>query len=139
MPVKKVVMARQLVFSIAILFLATAGVAQDGLTIQAKAKPPQLAEQAQEIYLSACATVQKEFGRSSPPRPKVTLVLGAHVDGVLTDKGEVWLRKWDRYLFAQGVVVLAFDELMPTEEKLTMARRAVNWADAAVNIQQLRK
>ena len=134
-------MARQLVLSIAIMLLVTYGVAQDGLTIQSKTKPkpPQLSEQAQNIYLSACATVQQEFGRSHPPRPEVTLVLGADVDGVSREKGEVRLRKWDRYLFAQGVIVLAFSELMPTEEKLAMAERAVNWADATVNIQQLRK
>jgi hypothetical protein len=138
-PVKKVVMARPLVLPIAILLLVTAGVAQDGLTISAKAKPPQLMEEAHELYLSACATVQHEFGRSQPPRPKVTLVLGADEDGVLRGKGEVRLRKWDRYLFAQGVVVLAFDQLMPTEEKLTMAEHAVSWADATVDVKQLRK
>jgi len=132
-------MARQLVLSIATLLFATAAVTQDGLTIPTKAKSPQLAEQAHEIYLAACATVQQEFGRPHPPRPKVTLVLGADVDGVLREKGEVRLRKWDRHLFAQGVVVLAFGELMPTEEKLTMAERAVSWADATVNVRQLRK
>jgi len=132
-------MAKPLVLLIAILLLATAVVAQDGVTISAKTKPPQLKEEANELYLSACATVQREFGRSQPPRPKVTLVLGADVDGVVREKGEVRLRKWNRYLFAQGVVVLAFGELMPTEEKLTMAERAVNWADATVDVKELRK
>jgi hypothetical protein len=137
--VEKVVMARHFVLPIATVLLATAGLAQDGLTIAAKTKPPQLTEEAHQLYLSACASVQQEFGRSHPPRPKVTLVLGADVDGVVREKGEVRLRKWDRYLFAQGVVILAFGELMPMEERLTMAERAVTWADATVNVKQLRK
>ncbi len=132
-------MPRQLVHSIAILLLATAGVAQDGLTIPVKTKSPQLVGEAQEIYLAACATVQQEFGRTHPLRTKVSLVLGAEKDGVFTEKGEVRLRKWNRYLFAEGVVILAFDDLMPSKEKLTMAKRAVSWADATINIQQLQK
>lgn len=132
-------MRRQLLLTIAILFLASAGVAEDGLTIAAKAMPPQLVNQAQDIYRAACATVQQEFGRAYPLNPKVVLVLGAEVDGVLRDKNEVRLRKWDRYLFAQGVIILAFGELMPREQKLTMAKRAVNWADATVSVQQMQK
>jgi hypothetical protein len=132
-------MPRRWALSIVILFLAAAGAAQDGLTIPMKAEPLQMAEEAREIYLAACATVQQEFGRTHPLSPKVTLVLGAEKDGVLTQKGEVQLRKWDRYLFAQGVVILAFGELMPTEEKLTMAKRAVSWAGATIGVQQMQK
>jgi hypothetical protein len=132
-------MPRQLVLSIAILLATTAGAAQDSLTILAKAKPPQLVEEAREIYLAACAIVQQEFGRTHPLSPKVTLVLGAEKDGVLREKGEVRLRKWDRYLFAQGVVILAFGELMPSEERLTMAKRAVSWADTTISVQQMEK
>ena len=101
--------------------------------------PPQVKNEAQSIYLSACATVQQQYKQSRPPSPKVTLVLGADRNGVLLTKNEVRLRKWDPYLFAQGVIILAFDELMPAQEKLAMARRAVNWAGATVSLQQLQK
>jgi len=127
-------MPRQSVLSIAILLLATAGVAQDGLTIPVKAMSPQLAEEARKIYLAACATVQQEFGRTHRFSPKVTLVLGAERDGVFTEKGEVRLRKWNRHFFAQGIVILAFGDPMPTEEKLTMAKQAVSWADATIGV-----
>ncbi len=121
-----------------ILLLATACAAQDSLPIQVKGKQ-RLPEEAQEIYLSACATVQQEFGQSRPLNPKVTLVLGAEQDGVVRTTSEIRLRKWDRYLFAQGVVILAFGDLMSTEQKLTLAKRAVGWADATISVQQLHK
>jgi hypothetical protein len=35
-------------------------------------------------------------------RSPVTLVLGANKDGVLFEKREIRLIKWDRYLFAPG-------------------------------------
>jgi hypothetical protein len=116
-------MPRRWVLSIVILFLAAAGAARDGLTIPVKAKPPQMAEEAREIYLAACATVQQEFGRTHPLSPKVTLVLGAEKDGVFTQKGEVQLRKWDRYLFAQGVVILL-------SANLCRQRRNSRWQSA---------
>ena len=47
-------MGRRFVMSVAILLLTTFALAQKGLTIQAKdkPKPPQMAQEAQEIYLS---------------------------------------------------------------------------------------
>lgn len=132
-------MTKQFVFSTAILLLATAGAAQEGLKIPANGNPSQLAEQAREVYLAACATVQQEFGHPGPLRPKVTLILGGAQDGVWRDTGEIRLRKWNRDLFAQGVVILAFGELMPSEQKLAMAKRAVSWADATIGVRQLQK
>jgi hypothetical protein len=43
------------------------------------------------------------------------------------------------YLFAQGVVMLAFEDLMPLQQGMTMAKRAVTWADATVDVEQFRK
>jgi hypothetical protein len=132
-------MRKQLELAIVVLLLGTACIAQDRSAIQLKGKQQGLPEEAQEIYLSACATVQQEFGPNHTVSPKVTLVLGAEKDGVFWETGEIRLRKWDRYLFAQGVVILGFRDLMPIEQKLTMAKRAVSWADATINVQQLRK
>jgi hypothetical protein len=131
-------MARQLVYSLAILLLAGRAVAQDGLALPPKT-PPKLEEEARSIYVAACSTVQQEFGHTHTLNPKVTLVLGAQKDGVLWAKNEVHLRKWDRSLFAQGVVILAFGELLPDDERLAIAKRALNWADSTVSVQQLRR
>jgi hypothetical protein len=40
---------------------------------------------------------------------------------------------------AQGVVVFAFEDLMPVEQRLILAKRAVNWADATVEIERVEK
>jgi len=47
---------------------------------------------------------------------------------------EVRLTKWDSYLFTQGVVIFAFEDLMPTKDRMAMIRQAINWADASVDV-----
>jgi len=62
------------------------------------------------------------------------------------DKNEVWftgrqirLTKWNRDAFAQGVVWLAFEDLMPSQQRLAIAAREVNWADSTVEVEQRKK
>jgi hypothetical protein len=59
----------------------------------------------------------------------VKLVLGTDKNRVDVDTGEIQLVRWDRGLVAEGVMLLAFEELMPAQQRLTIAKRAVNWAD----------
>jgi hypothetical protein len=124
---------------IAALSLAAACLAQEGLTIHSKVKQKWPAAEAEKIYLSACSAVQREFGSNRAVRPQVTVVLGAEKDAVLFDEREIRLTKWDRHLFAQGVVMFAFEDLMPVEQRLILAKRAVNWADATVEIERVEK
>jgi hypothetical protein len=126
-------------FEISVLALAGVGLAPDGLTIDNKHKERVSTPEAEKIYSSACSVVQREFGFRHLLHPQVRLVLGA-------DKNEVWfagreirLTKWDRYAFAQGVVWLAFEDLMPSQQRLTIAKRAVTWADSTVEIGRLAK
>jgi hypothetical protein len=121
------------------LSLATACLAQEGLTIHSKVRQKWPAAEAEKIYFSACSAVQREFGSNRAVRPQVTVVLGAEKDAVLFDEREIRLTKWDRHLFAQGVVMFAFEDLMPVEQRLTLAKRAVNWADATVEIERVEK
>jgi hypothetical protein len=132
-------MMNALKFAISILALAAVCLAQDGLTIDNKHKERVSTPEAEKIYSSVCSVVQREFDIRHPLHPQVRLVLGA-------DKNEIWfagreirLTKWDRYAFAQGVVWLAFEDLMPSQQRLTIAKRAVNWADATVEIERLAK
>ncbi|HEU0046138.1 MAG TPA: hypothetical protein VFQ43_00870, partial [Nitrososphaera sp.] len=85
--------------------------------------------------------VQREFGSSHDLRPRVTLVLGVekHGEGVDVDSREIRLVKWNRYMFAQGVVILAFEELMPKTQVLLVPKRAVAWSDATVDVGQIAK
>jgi hypothetical protein len=126
-------------FTISVLVLAGACLAQVGLTIDKKHKEKVSTPEAEKVYSSACSVVQREFDIKHPLRPQVRLVLGA-------DKNEVWfagreirLTKWNSYAFAQGVVWLAFEDLMPSQQRLTIAKRAVNWADSTVEIERLTK
>jgi hypothetical protein len=132
-------MNKWLRMGIVVLSLATACLAQEGLTIHSKVKHKWPAAEAEKIYLSACSAVQREFGSNRAVRPQVTVVLGADKDAVLFDEREIRLTKWDRHLFAQGVVVFAFEDLMPVEQRLILAKRAVNWADATVEIERVEK
>jgi hypothetical protein len=122
-----------------VLSLATACLAQEGLTIHSKEKQKWPAAEAEKIYLSACSAVQREFGSNRAVRPQVAVVLGADKDAVLFDEREIRLTKWGRHLFAQGVVVFAFEDLMPVEQRLILAKRAVNWADATVELERIDK
>ena len=70
--------------------------------------------------------------------PTVTLVLGDDKNVVRFDTREIKLTKWDRYLFAQGVVMLAFEDLM-MDHRTAMAQRAVTWVDATVDVERLTK
>ena len=132
-------MSKWLRLEIVVLSLATACLAQEGLTIHSKVKQKWPAAEAEKIYLSACSAVQREFGSNRAVRPQVTVVLGADKDAVLFDEREIRLTKWNRHLFAQGVVVFAFEDLMPVEQRLILAKRAVNWADATVDIERIEK
>jgi hypothetical protein len=132
-------MNKWLRLGIVVLSLATPCLAQEGLTIHSKAKQKWPAAEAEKIYLSACSAVQREFGSNRAVRPQVTVVLGSDKDAVLFDEREIRLTKWDRHLFAQGVVVFAFEDLMPVEQRLILAKRAVNWADATVEIERIDK
>ena len=122
-----------------VLAFATACSAQDGLSVRNRANQRWPAAEAQKIYLSACAVVQREFRRTPPLAPQVTLVLGADKDEVWLNGREIRLTRWDRDAFALGVVWLAFADLMPSEQRLIIAKRAVSWADSTVGVEHLKK
>ena len=122
-----------------VLGVAIVCTAQDGLTVRNRKNQKWPATEAQKIYLSACSVVQREFGRTIPLAPQMTLVLGADKDEVWFAGREIRLTKWDDHAFAQGVVWLAFEDLMPSPQRLAIAARAVNWADSTVEVEHLRK
>ena len=101
-------MTNRLRFVIVVLILATACLAQEGLTVHRHGKQKWPAAEAQKIYSSACSVVQREFGGNRSVTPRVTLVLGADKNVVWLEDREIRLTKWDRYAFAQGVVMVAF-------------------------------
>jgi hypothetical protein len=132
-------MKKSMRLGIVILSLATACLAQQGLTVRSDGKQKVSSTEAEKIYLSACSVVQREFGGARSVRPRVTLILGTKRDAVLFDDRKIELTKWEPRLFAQGVVVFAFEDLMPLDQRRVLASRAVNWADATVEINEVEK
>jgi len=51
----------------------------------------------------------------------------------------VQLTKWNKYQFAQGVVMLAVDDLLPTDMKISLTKLAVSTADSTVGVDELKK
>ena len=94
--------------------------------------------EAQNIYLAACQLVEREFSRSEPVRPHLTLFLGADKDSVYYPKREIRLRKWNKFKFAQGVVLLALDDLMPEDKTLSLSKLAVLEVDSTVDARLLK-
>jgi hypothetical protein len=114
---------KRLGLTIAVLFIATTALAKDELVVAARVNP-QVREQAWKIYLAACTTVEREFGATRLLRPRIVLVLGAEKDRLDWEEGEIRLREWDPYLFTQGVMALAYRQLMPLHVGLS-AKRAL--------------
>lgn len=125
--------------TLVVLILAAGCWAQNLLAVQVKGKQQWPAREADKLYLSACSAVQREFGSARSVRPQLTLILGADRNEARMDRREIRLIKWNPYLFAQGVVMFAFEDLMPEGEKLVVARRAMNWADSTVEIKAISK
>jgi len=121
-----------------VVLAVSAGVAyaQNEFDVHDKGKLKWSAEDAHKIYLSACTVVEREFSIHHTVRPRFTLILGADETGVFFGAREIRLSKWDPALFAQGVVMLAFDDLMTLDERLAMTRRALNWANSTIELTQ---
>jgi hypothetical protein len=126
-------------FAISVLVLAGAVWAQDGLTIDNKRAERVSIAEAEKIYSSACSVVAREFESRHPLHPRVRLVLGSDKNEVRFAGREIRLTKWNPYNFAQGVVWFAFEDLMPSQQRLIIAKRAVTWADSSVEIERLAK
>jgi hypothetical protein len=118
------------------LALGASCLAQGGLAIRTNGRHERPAD-AERIYVSACSAVEREFRISRPLRPQVTLVVGADKNGAYWGPREIRLTKWDPYLFAQGVVMFAFEDLLPDGVRMKVAKLAVTWADSTVDAKRL--
>ncbi|HWY71365.1 MAG TPA: hypothetical protein VNX88_22045 [Terriglobales bacterium] len=126
-------MKRSVKYILGHLLLAVACFAQDGLTVQSgRQKWP--AVEAQKVYAAACLVVAQEYRVKGNLKPQVTLILGADKEDVWLQGHEIRLTKWNRYMFAQGVVMLALADAVSFDKRLEMTKRAVNWADATVEV-----
>ena len=125
--------------TMSILLLSAGALSQTLFVIRNPKNQKVSAPEAEKIYLSACAVVKREFNRTTVIRPHMTLVLGSPTASVDRDEREIRLSKWDEHLFAQGVVMLAVEDLLTPIERLRVAELAVDWAEATVDVKELKK
>jgi hypothetical protein len=95
-------------------------------------------EEAEKVYLRVCEAVEKEFHRSAPVRPRLVLRLGGGDNVLRYPMGEIQLKKWDQYRFADGVLDLAMHSMLPPDEKIKLSNTAVNEAGSTINVCELK-
>jgi len=127
-------MKRTLTLIVLLLAMTVIGRTQELFSVQVKDGQRWPAAEADKLYLSACKVMEQEFGLAEPIRPRITLVLGAENDEAAFAQREIRLTRWNAYLFAQGVAIFAFEDLMDRGRVLAIARRAVTWSNATVEI-----
>ena len=92
----------------------------------------------ENIYRNVCATVELDSHRArSELHPRFTFVIGAEANEVhsrRTQADEIWMKKWHPIMFAQGVVVLAFDQMLTRDVIVQLANRAIRQNNAKVNV-----
>jgi hypothetical protein len=91
--------------------------------------PAQLHE-AESIYLNACAIVQHDFHSSDLKHPRVDVIVGTDRD-LVHGRSEMWMTKWDKEKFAQGIVLLL---LLNTDVIEQLSSRAVRYSNATINV-----
>ena len=97
--------------------------------------------EAESLYQSACEAVQSDFHSTEGLHPHFTVVIDAdrnevHSRGMKVDSGgvQIWMKKWNPTVFAQGVVVLAFHELLTRDLITQLGKRAVRNSNATVDV-----
>ena len=91
----------------------------------------------EKVYLRVCEAIEKEFNRTTPVRPRLVVRLGAEDNVLRYPMGEIRLKKWDEYRFADGVLDLAMHYLLPPEERVRLSNIAVQEAGTTVTVCEL--
>jgi hypothetical protein len=93
---------------------------------------------AEKLYQNTCAVVQRDFHSGSELHPRFTVILGAERNEVHGNT-EIWLTKWNPAMFAEGVVVVAFHQVLTTDVIKQLAKRAVRYSDAMIDVSELKQ
>jgi hypothetical protein len=134
-----------------VLFVSCAGLAQsssDGSFSVRHFKnanyslPPAQMSEAESIYRNVCTLVQREFRRGAVElHPHFTVVIGTDRNEVHSRRmqgEEIWMKKWDPITFAEGVVVLSFDEMLTHDVIAQLSNKGLRLSSAAVDVADLK-
>lgn len=131
---------------VAVIFLVSSSLGQssNSLFIVRHTKNPHFAlsaaqmGEAEKLYQSACAVVQRELHANKTLHPHITVVLGSERNEIHSET-ELWLKDWNPELFTQAVVVFSFYEMLPLDLRIQLTKRALQYGAATVDVTQLRQ
>lgn len=89
------------------------------------------------IYWRAGWSSRNSTG-ANPSGRGLTLLLGNDIGRVYYTKREIQLKKWDEYKFAQGVVILAVNDLLPEDKKYSLSKLALLEAESTVDVSEFK-
>jgi hypothetical protein len=100
-------------------------------------------EEANRIYLSACALVARAIRPENPPqlRPRFVVVLGAASDQTIRNGtvAEVHLRTWSPEAFAEAAVIMATREVLQSDQMKHLTHEVLLAARASVTVNELKQ
>src|SRR5690348_10500508 len=92
--------------------------------------------EAEKLYKYAGQVVSDEFKPRTPVHPQFTLVLGNEKDQLDVNSNELRLRKWDKRLFTEGVVLFGFEQMSPTAAKENLVKRVLKESDSVLSVDE---
>ena len=101
---------------------------------QKKQKWPEA--EANRLYLLASQAVEREFKLTRSVRPRFTLVLGFEGNQLDVNTGELRMAKWDRRIFADGVILFCMEQMLTPDTRLQLLRRTLLAAESVVDIDE---
>ena len=94
--------------------------------------------EAEKVYLAACETIEREFNRSSPIRPHLTVHLHAEENNLRYPDRDLRLARWDKDRFAEAVVELVLHDMVSPQDRSRLTKLAVSRAGATVSLCELK-
>jgi hypothetical protein len=94
--------------------------------------------EAEKVYLAACQTIEREFNRSAPIRPHLTVHLHSEENNLHYPDRDLRLARWDKDRFAEAVVELVLHDMVSPQERLRLTKLAVSQAGATVSLCELK-
>jgi len=95
--------------------------------------------EAEKVYLAACQTIEREFNRPTPIRPRLTVLLGSVENNLHYPNRELRLARWDKNRFAEAVVELVLHDMISAEDRMRLIKLAVAQAGATVSLCELKE
>jgi hypothetical protein len=94
--------------------------------------------EAEKVYVAACETIEREFNRSNPIRPRLTVHLHSTENNLHYPDRDLRLVRWDKNKFAEAVVELVLHDMISPEDRQRLIKMAVAQAGATVSLCELK-